>query len=67
MRNNISINFNKNYCCGCTACSSICPQSAISMLRDDEGFFYPLINDDTCINCGLCVKVCVFKEKSRGK
>ena len=32
---------NKNECCGCTACYSICPKSAIQMVEDEEGFLYP--------------------------
>lgn len=26
-------------CCGCTACKSICPQNAIQMKQNKEGFF----------------------------
>lgn len=28
------------------------------MLFDDEGFEYPVINQDVCIDCGLCQSVC---------
>lgn len=45
-------------CCGCTACFSICPKSAIEMKPDNEGFLYPVINKQLCIDCGLCKKVC---------
>ena len=48
----------KKECCGCTACLSACPKQCISMERDDEGFLYPVIAKDLCINCGLCEKVC---------
>lgn len=51
---------NKSNCCGCTACASICPHNAISMIRDSLGFLYPKVQDDLCQNCGLCVKVCQF-------
>ena len=53
---------NKNQCCGCTACKSICPKNAISMQADNEGFLYPIINKELCINCGLCKKVCAFQN-----
>lgn len=53
---------NKNQCCGCTACKSICPKNAISMQVDNEGFLYPIINKELCINCGLCKKVCAFQN-----
>ncbi|MCD7791349.1 MAG: Coenzyme F420 hydrogenase/dehydrogenase, beta subunit C-terminal domain [Bacteroides thetaiotaomicron] len=48
----------KSLCCGCSACSSICPVDAINMRMDGEGFSYPYINQDTCRNCGLCRSVC---------
>lgn len=49
---------NKKDCCGCTACLSICPQKCISMKSDTEGFAYPIVNTDLCIDCGVCEKVC---------
>ncbi|MBO7440883.1 MAG: 4Fe-4S binding protein, partial [Bacteroidales bacterium] len=45
-------------CTGCSACYSACPKSAISMTETEEGFLYPKIDDDKCIKCGLCEKVC---------
>lgn len=48
----------KFLCCGCTACQHICPQNAISMIEDDQGFKYPQIDFLRCTNCGLCKKVC---------
>lgn len=53
---------NKESCCGCTACASVCPLDAISMQPDTLGFLYPVVNHDKCINCGLCDKVCAFKD-----
>lgn len=50
-------------CCGCTACMAVCPQNAISMKENDEGFDYPYIDDDLCVGCLLCIKVCPFKSK----
>lgn len=49
---------NKQDCCGCTACASICPKCSISMKEDNEGFLYPEVNKSTCVNCGLCDKAC---------
>lgn len=48
----------KSQCCGCNACSDICPKDAITFKTDNEGFWYPKVNENTCINCGLCEKVC---------
>lgn len=45
-------------CSGCSACYNICPQKCISMVEDDEGFLYPQIDHDECIDCGMCKKVC---------
>jgi len=50
-------------CCGCSACYSICPKEAIEMKPDALGFLYPVVTEDKCINCGLCEKVCAFKEE----
>ena len=49
---------NKKDCCGCSACVQKCPKDSISLEEDYEGFLYPKVNIDTCINCGLCEKVC---------
>jgi formate hydrogenlyase subunit 6/NADH:ubiquinone oxidoreductase subunit I len=57
----------KDDCCGCTACYAICPQSAISMITDEEGFDYPQINGEMCIRCYQCLKVCPQKETSEVK
>lgn len=48
----------KNNCCGCASCVQICPKQCINFNEDDQGFRYPLINQELCINCGLCKKVC---------
>lgn len=53
---------NKYNCCGCTACASICAHNAITMKPDDLGFLYPIVNTDSCVNCGLCNKVCQFHD-----
>lgn len=53
----------KEDCCGCSACVSMCNQSAIEFKQDEEGFLYPVINKDNCVNCGLCDKVCPLKRR----
>lgn len=50
----------KEDCCGCTACMSICPKQTIFMKKDTCGFSYPLIDERNCIDCGLCRKICSF-------
>lgn len=49
---------NKSECCACTACVNACPKSSISMVQDDEGFSYPIIDKASCIDCHLCESVC---------
>lgn len=53
---------NKCTCCGCEACVQKCPYSAISMIRDDEGFYYPIIDDEKCVDCGLCGQICQYQH-----
>lgn len=48
----------KTECCACTACVNSCPKSCIKMIQDEEGFAYPEIDKNICINCHLCEKVC---------
>ena len=48
----------KSKCCGCEACVQVCRKHCISFAQDHEGFFYPDVDTDTCIQCGLCEKVC---------
>lgn len=50
-------------CCGCGACADICPHSAILMQPDCLGFPYPQIDNNRCVDCGLCNKVCDFKKR----
>lgn len=51
-------------CCGCSACEAICPRQAISMEADEEGFLYPVVNLQKCIQCYQCEKVCAFKMRT---
>lgn len=48
----------KKNCCGCHACFNACPTDAIVMQEDSEGFLYPYVIQEKCINCGLCERVC---------
>ena len=55
----------KDLCCGCTACYSVCPKNAIKMVRDNEGFLYPEVDKEKCVNCGMCKKVCPILNKAK--
>lgn len=59
----INIGFNnREECCGCSGCSSVCPQGCVSMQADTEGFLYPVVDVSRCIDCGLCDKICPLKN-----
>lgn len=59
---------NKEDCCGCSACVSICPKTAINFIQDSEGFNYPHVDVDKCVECGLCEKTCpIIQRKSIDK
>lgn len=48
----------KRKCTGCGACYNACPKSAISMLADEEGFLYPIIDKEKCTYCKACERIC---------
>ena len=48
----------KKNCCGCSACVQRCPKQCISLTEDEEGFLYPYVNEESCVECGLCEKIC---------
>lgn len=48
----------KEDCCGCNACGDVCPKNAITYKTDKEGFWYPSVDMEKCIDCHLCEKVC---------
>lgn len=54
----IEESLDRKLCCGCGACSQICPTNAITMVEDEEGFLYPQVSSEKCVNCGLCDKAC---------
>lgn len=54
----------KKNCTGCGACINACPLHIINFEEDVEGFIYPHIDTDKCINCHLCEKSCpMFSER----
>lgn len=51
-------------CYGCYACYNICPKHAISMREDACGTIIPTIQQETCVDCGLCQRVCPALHES---
>lgn len=54
----------KKNCCGCSACVQRCPKQCIRLEEDTEGFLYPQVDEETCIKCGLCEKVCPIMNQA---
>lgn len=50
-------------CYGCSACKDACPVDAISMREDSEGFQYPVIDEEICIHCGKCRRICIYRNQ----
>lgn len=55
--NNVSL-VPHDVCSGCGACAGVCPKNCISMACDAEGFAYPSVDEQKCIECGVCLKKC---------
>lgn len=54
-------------CCGCNSCAQSCPKQCISMSEDNEGFLYPSVDTNLCVECHLCEKVCPVLNISSGQ
>ena len=46
------------YCTGCRACEQLCGKKAIRLIADKEGFLTATIDENCCVDCGLCRKRC---------
>ena len=54
-------------CTGCMACVDSCNKNAI-VITNVGGILYPKIDTETCVDCGLCKKVCPANHTpQRGK
>lgn len=52
----------KAACFGCGACADTCPAGAIAMTADAEGFAYPVVDPEKCVECGKCIAACPAKH-----
>ena len=50
-------------CVGCRSCEQSCPKNCIEMSEDKEGFIYPVLDNEWCIDCGCCLKVCPVEKQ----
>ena len=51
-------------CTGCMACVELCSIKCIKVVEDANGFFYPKIDEKTCVDCKKCEKICPVLSKS---
>lgn len=52
-------------CCGCSSCKQVCPKKCIKMESNNEGFLYPSVDENLCVNCTLCLKACPVYNKNK--
>lgn len=45
-------------CTGCQMCAAVCSKGAITVRLDRDGFYRPILDEEKCVDCGLCTKVC---------
>lgn len=45
-------------CTGCGLCSVVCPKKCIKIIRNKDGFYNYSIDNNKCINCNMCKKIC---------
>lgn len=53
-------------CTGCMACIDICPKHALKPRMHEDGHFYVTLNQDNCIKCLKCEKVCKDSRSNYG-
>lgn len=66
MENMYLTKHDKKDCNGCGICTIGCPTNAIKMVEDNEGFFYPQIDEEKCIKCNKCKNICSNYNDSKG-
>ena len=55
MQNHIQSN---EGCSGCGACADICAKKAISIVYNQAGVLYPVVDEKKCVGCGACKQIC---------
>ena len=53
-------------CTSCQLCGAVCPKNAIRIELNADGYYRPIVDEELCIDCGICTKVCYkFDEQLR--
>lgn len=64
MKDNINNNDGRSHnCTGCGICSAVCPQDAINICLSSDGFYVPQVDEEKCVECSICKKVCYRFDK----
>ena len=52
-------------CTGCATCANACPQNAIEIQLNNDGFYRPTLIEDKCNFCDVCIRFCpiIGREK----
>lgn len=45
-------------CTSCQVCGAVCPASAITYRLNEDGFIRPDVDEDKCVTCGACIRIC---------
>lgn len=56
-KNNVQKLLDKKICCGCGACSVVCPESCIDFVYGKR-YNFPSVDQSRCTDCSKCMKVC---------
>ena len=61
-KNTVAVIADSNKCTGCSGCAVICPENAVTMTKNSQGFLIPEINGGKCTLCGKCLDKCVSEN-----
>lgn len=53
-------------CSACGVCKILCPKGAIELKKDKRGFLCATVDNDKCVNCGLCYSKCFNNNEIKG-